>query len=498
MKIKFLSLFVAVSLSASALWAQAKIEFEKTSHQFGTIKEDGGSAEVEFKFKNTGNQPLKLTNVQASCGCTTPSWTKDDIMPNQTGFVRAAYDPLNRPGKFDKTITVYTNGEPNTLSLQIAGEVTARQKSYVDFYPIESGNLRFDNTHVGFADVNHDGSDTSSVVVYNQGTKPVNLLLQNTTLPAHVTVQAAKTTLQPKEATRLMFKFDAIKKADWGYVFDNFSLVTDDDKEPNKALYLSADIKENFAYRKNRSTSPKVVFDRKGHNFGNVAQNTVNTTTFTIRNEGTEDLILRKVKATCGCTATNPQKEVLKPNESTTVDVTYSSGQQSGKQNKYVTVITNDPKESVVQLSLDADVSAQAPQPDNSPQITPQPPVIETPSVDLTSNSLMKATPNANIQVISETPAVTTTVTQKTVPVPAVETTVPKYQIGDKVYFANSVKGKKILITAFVEELNGEKIKIRIADLEGKKNTDWDGIKIAPNSIIWDNFARWSLTKPQR
>lgn len=493
MKIKFLNLFVAFSLSASALWAQSKIEFEKTSHQFGIIKEDGGLAEIEFKFKNTGNQPLKLTNVQASCGCTTPSWTKDDIMPNQTGFVKAAYDPLNRPGKFDKSITVYTNGEPNTLLLQIAGEVTARQKSYTDFYPIESGNLRFDNTHIGFADVNHDGSDTSSVVVYNQGTKPINLLLQKTVLPAHVTVQAAKTILQPTETTRLMFKFDAIKKSDWGYVFDNFTLTTDDDKEPNKQLYLSADIKENFAYRKNRTTSPKVSFDRKGHDFGNVAQNTVNTTTFTIRNEGTEDLILRKVKATCGCTATNPQKEVLKPNESTTVDVTYSSGQQSGKQNKYVTVVTNDPKEPVVQLSLEADVSAEAPK----PEITPQPQVAENSAVDLTNNSLVKATPNPVLPITPETPTVTTTVIKNTVPVPTVENTV-KYQVGDKVYFENSVKGKKMLITGFVEELNGEKIKIRVADLEGKKNTDWDGIKIAPNSIIWDNFARWSLTKPQR
>jgi hypothetical protein len=55
---------------------KAKIEFEKTSHNFGKISETGGNAVYDFVFKNTGTVPLILTNVRAGCGCTTPEWDR--------------------------------------------------------------------------------------------------------------------------------------------------------------------------------------------------------------------------------------------------------------------------------------------------------------------------------------------------------------------------------------------------------------------------------------
>ena len=104
-----------VTLSSEA---QAKISLEKKSHDFGSI-EEGVQATVTFTFKNTGNAPLILNSVKASCGCTTPKWTKEPIAPGSEGQVTAIYNSKGRPGNFTKTITIKHNGEGGTEFLTI-------------------------------------------------------------------------------------------------------------------------------------------------------------------------------------------------------------------------------------------------------------------------------------------------------------------------------------------------------------------------------------------
>lgn len=101
-----------------------EIQFEEESHEFGNIKE-GTMATYEFKFKNTGKEPLILTNVQASCGCTTPSWTREPIAPGKSGVITATYNSNGRPGSFSKSITVTSNAQTATKVLSIRGFVEA-------------------------------------------------------------------------------------------------------------------------------------------------------------------------------------------------------------------------------------------------------------------------------------------------------------------------------------------------------------------------------------
>ncbi|MCO4820220.1 MAG: DUF1573 domain-containing protein [Bacteroidetes bacterium] len=100
----------------------AKIEFEKVEHNFGKITE-GTQATVTFSFTNTGNEPLVLNSVRASCGCTTPKWTREPVAPGATGEITAIYNSKGRPGNFTKTITVKYNGENGTQFLTIRGTV---------------------------------------------------------------------------------------------------------------------------------------------------------------------------------------------------------------------------------------------------------------------------------------------------------------------------------------------------------------------------------------
>ncbi len=111
-----------VAASASA---QGVMKFESENHDFGNVAE-GTMATYEFKFKNTGNQPVIIANVQASCGCTTPDWTKTPVLPGKMGVIRAIYSSAGRPGVFSKTVTVTSNASEPSKVLSIKGSVLTK------------------------------------------------------------------------------------------------------------------------------------------------------------------------------------------------------------------------------------------------------------------------------------------------------------------------------------------------------------------------------------
>ncbi|MFZ9028928.1 MAG: DUF1573 domain-containing protein [Crocinitomicaceae bacterium] len=100
----------------------AKIEFEKEVHDYGTIK-NGADGTCSFDFKNTGSQPLIISNAKGSCGCTVPSWPKEPINPGQTATITVKYD-TKRTGAINKSVTITSNAvnEP-TKVLRIKGNV---------------------------------------------------------------------------------------------------------------------------------------------------------------------------------------------------------------------------------------------------------------------------------------------------------------------------------------------------------------------------------------
>lgn len=102
----------------------ASFAWSSTTNDFGKI-EQGTPKTHSFTFKNNGNAPLVLSNVQASCGCTTPEWTKEPIAPGASGFIKATYNAA-AAGAFSKTITVTSNAKETTTVLTIKGEVVAK------------------------------------------------------------------------------------------------------------------------------------------------------------------------------------------------------------------------------------------------------------------------------------------------------------------------------------------------------------------------------------
>ena len=97
------------------------INFDKTTHDYGTLVK-GGDGTCEFKFKNTGVEPLILSNVTSSCGCTVPEWPREPILKGKSNVIKVKYDS-NRVGPINKTITVMSNATNSSIQLHIIGNV---------------------------------------------------------------------------------------------------------------------------------------------------------------------------------------------------------------------------------------------------------------------------------------------------------------------------------------------------------------------------------------
>lgn len=118
---KIFMIFAALIAFAVSAIAEEAASFAQIKHDFGTFSEAKGKVTHTFEFTNTSKAPIVLQDVKASCGCTTPTWTKTPVAPGEKGQVEVTYNAKGRPGAFSKTITVTSN--QGVTRLMIVGEV---------------------------------------------------------------------------------------------------------------------------------------------------------------------------------------------------------------------------------------------------------------------------------------------------------------------------------------------------------------------------------------
>jgi hypothetical protein len=119
-KLLTLLFFVAAFTASHAQTTDEALDLKEPEYNFGTIPQ-GKPVYHVFQISNKGLAPLKLDNVQASCGCTTPEWSKDPIPAGGTDKIRVGYNAAAE-GHFEKVVTITYNGN-STKQIKIKGEV---------------------------------------------------------------------------------------------------------------------------------------------------------------------------------------------------------------------------------------------------------------------------------------------------------------------------------------------------------------------------------------
>jgi hypothetical protein len=332
------------------VFGQGRIKFEKTRHDFGEVKEENGLVGIVFEFTNEGSKPLKVLSAKASCGCTTPVFSRDSILAGEKGKIKVEYNPMGRPGIFNKDILVETNGSPEFVTLTIQGKVTPRPKGPIDFYPFEEGAIRFRTNHLTYGSIFVGDTVTQSTILYNQGKKAVQFSKSGSKVPGHLKPKMTKTTLAPGDTLTLWVTYIASLKKDWGFAFDNIYLSTNDPDRPMKRLNISAEIHEKFNPAE-KANAPNLSLTKTLIDLGEVKEGDMPIAAFEFKNTGKSPLMVRKLSAACSCIEVTSNK-VLQPGESGEIKLRFNSRGRIGEFEKDAELICNDPNQAVTSLQI--------------------------------------------------------------------------------------------------------------------------------------------------
>lgn len=355
--VSLVSMIMLLSVVTSAQ-KKATIQFQDKVYDYGLIKENSGLAKGVFKFVNIGNDTLQITGVRPSCGCTASNYTKGPIAPGASGEIEATYNPAGRPGPFNKAITVNTNDPDNaSITLIIKGEVQPKPKTIADNYPNKIGNLFFMNNHKAFNDIKDNEIKVDTFRLYNNGRSPINISFKE--IPSFLKLEILDPVMMPEMESMIIITYDAKERKDYGYVFDKFFLSTDDTDQPEKLLYVSANIIQDFSWMsaKDIKKAPHILFENETYDYGTIKEGTNLKYGFKFTNTGKSVLKILKIKASCGCTTIDEStKKELKKGASSEIVVEFNSAGRMGNQHKTITVVTNDPDKPVVVLHLQGNI----------------------------------------------------------------------------------------------------------------------------------------------
>jgi hypothetical protein len=356
---KFLLFFIlAVFHGSICLQAQSskELNFPLTIHDFGQILEADGPVTHEFTFANTTSRPLRVVDVKASCGCTTPGWSKGEIAPGASGFIKAQFDPFNRPGPFTKTLTVITDAAEGTIILTIKGNVVPKPKGTESTYTLTLGNLKFKTRTFNMGKVYTTPQATEkSFPILNSGTSPITFTGKHT-VPAYIQVRVEPATLGPGKQGMLIISYKAADRGGFGYLSDNIVLSTDDALLPKKSLQVYATVEEYFPQMSDQemANAPKASLSKTEVDFGRIKAGDEVSTDVTITNYGKTDLWIRQLSPNCGCLTAEVVDKRIKAGQSSILKLRFNTEGQKSNQLKSVVVYTNDPRNPVQRINIKA------------------------------------------------------------------------------------------------------------------------------------------------
>lgn len=335
-----------------AQFTEPSITFDKTSFNFGNFGELDGLKTHVFTFTNNGSQPLTIFDITSTCGCTIPEWSKEPIAPGGKGTVKVTYDPIGRPGAFRKSINVKSNAREASVVLYIVGMVNPKPKTVSDDFPIKIGKLRLSTNHLALQTILNTQIKVDTIQIFNDSDSTLNVVL--TDPPPYISFTLNPQTLEPKKGGLIYVTFDGKKVKDWGFIVNRVMFKLNGQLVQDNMLAISGTIQEDFSplTANQKLSAPKAKLNEESFNFGTITPGQPVAHDFTLKNEGKDPLIIRKITTTCGCTASKPDKYEIASGESTILKCTFDSRGKTGKQFQTVTVVVNDPLQSQLTLRI--------------------------------------------------------------------------------------------------------------------------------------------------
>ena len=349
------NVFVLILMTLSFLSRSQQVEpliFREKTYDFGDIEEGKGNADHEFVFTNNSGRPVKIISVQASCGCTTPEWSKNPVPQAKTGFIKASFDPKGRPGYFNKTLTITTDWDASPIVLQIKGHVLTGGPDEANDFSIADGNLFFTSKsfNVGRVFINQSAAEKQFYVM-NKGITSIKFL--EVVKPSYLKI-GMPVFLAPQEKGVINVSFDGQQKNQFGFTSDNIQITTDDVGHEIKSISVFATLEEYYPTPAGEEAikAPILFIKEQSIDLGRFRQIELIDRAVTLRNTGKRDLQIKAIQSNCTCISTSVEKMLVFPGDSSILKLSFRPQNRGGTQLKGITVYSNDPRNPVQRINV--------------------------------------------------------------------------------------------------------------------------------------------------
>ena len=348
---------------AALLWplmASGAVTWLETQRDFGALDEDMGPVQCSFRFVNTSDEPVSIVAARASCGCTTPQFSRDAIAPGDTATIIATYDPAGRPGRFSKYISVRLSGGEAPQKLFLKGTVVGSAKSVAVRFPAECSDvLKLSKGVVMTGEIFKGQTRTIFLEGYNRSNDSIRPRVTNA--PDYFEFVPVPEVVGPGEQMSFITYFHSDKCPLYGLVNDSIAIWPDVSSPEPCIIPTVALVREDFSKltEKELKKSPQISLPESTVDFGRLGTDT-QIRTAVIRNIGKSPLKIRRVyTADRGVSVSVDRKEV-KPGKEALVKVTVDPSALPGTLlNARVAIITNDPFESNSSLRVVGELPTQ-------------------------------------------------------------------------------------------------------------------------------------------
>lgn len=342
MKYKILALLVLCS-GWSAMAGEG-IRWLETVHDFGAFSEDDkiGAA---FRFVNESSEPVVITNASATCGCTIPAYSDEAIAPGDTATINVTYNPVGRPGRFEKYVYVRTSAGLERHKLTIKGAVIGNPTTVQSRYPVDMGPLKLRNGAAMLGRIPAGSSKSEFLDGYNASRDSLRITFAD--VPEYLTVSSTPEVAPPGEIVNLNFFFSGQKCKQWGILTDSIK-VSADGGQNYYTLPVVAIVEEDFRNLtpEELANAPQLSIADDRIDLGDVPNGSTTPLKAEVQltNRGKTPLKIHRIYSQDRGVSATASSMTIKPGKTEKLHVEYDpSYQPTGIIDTRLTLIVNDP-----------------------------------------------------------------------------------------------------------------------------------------------------------
>lgn len=326
--------------------ASAQIVWLQKEHDFGAFKEDMGIVNCTLQAVNSGTEPIAITNVRTTCGCTRPTYSTEPVAPGDTISIKVGFNPSGRPGKFTKYVHV-TSDDNHKYTLAIKGTVIGASNTLSSRFPIEAGPARLSNTVIPFGTILKGHTSAQHVKIYNSSSHTISPKVVKHPSYIHAMIEPASIPAGEQGVISLVAYSD--KNPAWGLSTDSLTIVPDTITATDEvALSTVMILNEDFSNLTERqlADAPGMSLDSDVIDLGRITDsNKKIKRTFTIANTGRSPLLIRDISTPDRAIQLAISSRSIKHGKKATVTVTIDPKAVHNHKiiNARITIISNTP-----------------------------------------------------------------------------------------------------------------------------------------------------------